>query len=117
MKERRKKKFRVIHGSDAQTFEDALNKAMDELKEVTVTFDTNLPFLAYIQHIEYEYIPQCLKDVYELRGERHVCSECQYFEKPTDKRVKNVYCAIGEYTRATSEACEIFYKELNKGGE
>lgn len=114
MKEKRKRKFRVIHKPDAETFEEALNVAMDELSDAVVTFDQNLPFLAYVQYTEYQYMPESVRDVYELRGEKHVCAECQYFVAPTDKRVKKVFCQLGEYTRASSDACEIFYKELNK---
>ena len=115
MRERKKKRVRVIDGADAQHFERALNDALDDMPDPDITFDRNRPFLAYVTYVEIIEIPENIQEAYEMRGEYHKCGECPYFHESTDRRVKYVDCDLGQRTHAKSNACRLFYKMLNEG--
>lgn len=115
MREIKSKKVRVIDGSCAEEFENALNAVLSEIKEPQIMFDSNRPFLAYVTYDDYRKVPESVRDAYELRGEYHYCGECPYYTPSADKRIKHITCAVGERTRADRCACELFYKELNDG--
>ena len=44
MRERKKKRVRVIDGADAKHFETLLNEALEEMTDPEITFDRNRPF-------------------------------------------------------------------------
>lgn len=115
MREVKRKKVRVIDGTSAADFENALNAVLREIKEPEIMFDTNRPLLAYVTYDEYEMIPESVRDAYEMRGETHYCGQCPYFRPSQDKRIKHVTCELGERTRVDRCACELFYKLLNNG--
>lgn len=115
MRETIKKKVRVIHAENAKEFETALNEILEEIAKPELTFDRNLPFLAYVTFDESFLIPESIADGYELRGEIHRCCECPYYHSPKDRRRKNVVCDIGERVHGNRQACELFYKMLNDG--
>ena len=115
MRERKKKRVRVVDGADARDFETALNAALEEMADPEITFDPNRPFLAYVVFNEVVQIPENIQEAYEMRGEYHKCGECPYFYPSSDKRVKYVDCDLGERVGAESSACRLFYKMLNEG--
>lgn len=112
MKTVKKARVRVIERASADEFETALNEVLSGATDPDITFDTNRPFLCYVRFTEYEDIPESVRDAYELRGEYHYCAECRYFKPSADKRVKHVYCGLGNRCTADKCACEVFYKEL-----
>lgn len=105
----------MIDGAGATEFEVTMNDALEEIEEPTITFDRNRPFLAYIVYTETVEIPTTVRDAYELRGERHVCRECPYYHKQTDRRKRYSICDLGESITAEHPACDMFYKMLNDG--
>lgn len=115
MRERKKKRVRVIDGTDARHFETLLNEALEEMADPEITFDRNRPFLAYVTFMEIVEIPENIQEAYEMRGEYHHCGECPYYHAPTDGRVKYTECDLGERVGEKSSACRLYYKMLNEG--
>lgn len=80
-----------------------------------VNFVNGLGLCASIRYFVSESIPENAKDECELKGIKHICYECPYFEAPSDKRIKQVRCTRGEVTKAELDCCDIFYEELLGG--
>lgn len=113
-------KQETVREEDPVIFDRKVNevygRAQKGGKDPVVDFIAGLGLCASIRYFVNEQIPEDAKDEFELRGEVHYCSECPYFELPSDRRVKYVRCMKDHVTTATLEACVIFYEILKEEG-
>ena len=126
-----KKEFRIVTGSTAAEFQDALNTTMEDLaKDKTVQninfqFNLNAGHCAYVYYDKHVRIAENAEDEFELRGIRFYCCDCPFYKPIEDKRVKYTPCGKGRHrTSANDTACGEFYaamakleKAKEKGGE
>lgn len=113
-------RVKVIEASSGFDFESRLNSTLLDFDEKGVSYDLQLDlkagFKAYIIYETTQAIPETLADRHELESDIHYCSECPYYERPYDGRVKYTKCWMaGERTFAEKRACDIFYKNAEAG--
>ena len=118
MKHVRQFRQETVKEEDPVIFDKKVNevyaRAQEGGKDPVVDFIAGLGLCASIRYFVNQDIPEDAKDEFELRGEKHFCSECPYFELPKDRRVKYVRCGKDHATTATLEACVIFYEILKE---
>lgn len=109
--------MRAIQATTAEAFQNAYNKAWEELAEYEPVerWPNNTEHCVYLIYKETIKTPQTAKEIYEAKGEVYHCYECRYMGKQRDMRCKHVECAIGS-TRPHNECCDLFYNELARGG-
>jgi len=118
MREIKSKQTKIICGNNAEDFEMKLNKTLAELAELgasnEITFNTQMGYVAYIVYASNKLVAECKSEEYSLAGEKFCCGDCKYLPRPTDKRIKNVYCEQFDHRlrSKTSCACEEFYEAL-----
>lgn len=116
-----KKQFRIVTGSTAAEFQDALNQTMNELaanrdvKNVTYQFNTGAGHCAYIVYDIDAVIPETLADRLELKGIRFYCGDCAYFKLSGDKRIKYTTCGKGKLRRGVDTiVCDEFIEAMEE---
>ena len=111
-----RKRIRTVQAKSAAEFDDMFNKISDEMT-TTAELKWDGELCVHFIYDEETKIAETVKDEYELRGETYTCSECPYFEKSEDRRVKYHGCRYAKYgsVQAGESACEIFYRELMNG--
>lgn len=113
--------FKIIHEHSAQSFENEINKWMQELseQEPQITFSENSAhsFLARIEYKITERTIETVADEFHAEGLRYLCVHCPHLERDGDKRKKWQPCRYAEYgaTRIDCEACELFYRQVKTG--
>ena len=113
-------KVKTISSSNAEDFDERLNKALTDFGNKGIRYELRLApelgFTAFIVYKEAFMIPETVADEFELGGETHRCIECPFYVRPTDGRVKWTRCEItpGLHSR-DSYCCEEFYKKLLNG--
>lgn len=118
MKEIKSKQTKIICGNTAEDFEMKLNKALAELAETgasnEITFNTQMGYVAYIVYSSNKLVAECKSEEYSLAGESFRCGDCKYLPRPSDKRLKNVYCEHFDHRLRSKDscACEEFYEAL-----
>ncbi len=101
----------VVQGSNAIDFQNQLNNALSGLVNPEIVIERSIPFLAYIFYNASKDVPESVLELFEiLDGEYHVCEECPYFTRPSDKRMRRGSCSVKAYNpRMDERACESFY--------
>lgn len=118
MRYQRGERIKVIDVRGGFELETAFNsfvaKLEEEGKKYSYEFQPSVGFI-----IKYEVtkeIPENLKDEYELRGEKHHCIECPFYDRPTDGRRKYTHCKLRECLSCGADnCCEEFYDLLASG--
>lgn len=111
--------LRVIQEETAEAFQEAVNKASEELAEYEpeIEFVHELGFCAYIKyHAAVKTIIESVRDEFHLEGIYYHCRNCPHLEDPQDRRVKWCRCKhrpTGK-THKDHEACELFYKWVSQ---
>lgn len=113
-------KVKTIVGETAFDFDSKLNSFTDKLDAKGIRYKLDLSvsagLIAFVIYEKQITLPECVKDEYELAGEKHNCIECPFYVRPTDGRVKNTRCPKTEkLRRANDPCCEDFYKWLDRG--
>jgi len=106
---------KTIVADTAEEFDLKMNAVLDAAFDPEIIYKQGEKFCAIVKMprvIEHK----CISEIYEERGEGHLCGECIYFDKPKDKRIKYTRCthckAEVYYGR---RACEMFYELLEAG--
>ena len=80
---------------------------------VKITYHPSIPFLAYIDYVETENIPESLHDRFAMKNEFPKCGDCPLLERPTDARRKKLHCGrTGNIRRVNDAMCEERLNEM-----
>ena len=120
MKIIKRQQTKIVHANTAEDFEERLNHYLADLSDrrlkYELNFNNSLGFCAYILYTEVTEYPETLAEEFEMRGERHHCTECIYCRIPDDRRFKNFHCSrTGGLVSKASPCCEEFYESLLHG--
>ena len=125
MKTTNVQQIKVIYATTAAEFQEAFNKAQQELagKNPSVQFNMAEGHCAYITYTESKDIPETLEDEFELAGASYHCRNCPKFEWPrvasgeVSKVKKRGSCPVATYGIAyrNGRACDFFYRSLVQG--
>ena len=111
---------KTISASNADEFDEKLNKTLREFGRKGIQYELRLApelgFTAFVVYRQTFLKPENIADEFELGGERHTCIECPFYVRPTDGRVKLTRCDVTPgIHRATTPCCEAFYEKLLAG--
>lgn len=121
MRKTEKEQVFVVEHADPAQFQNAINAAMDELKEASPRLDTFVFESVYKAIIHYQIIEEHADTMAEkahVAGVYFSCDECPYFEEPADGRSRYGFCPISQYgkVKKDDDACEWYYKRMANGG-
>lgn len=112
MRKEKTTKFKTIKESDPEVFDNRLNDFMTNGYDIVEKRWHNFEGQMAIT-IEYriaEFVPESLKEKYELLGEQCFCGECPKLQINKDGRVKHHLCTkTGEFKKVNSCACNWYY--------
>lgn len=116
----RGKQVKIVSAANAEDFETKLNATLRSLNAKGIKYELQMSLeaglIAYVIYEEQKYIPETIKDEFELGGEKHICLECPYYQMPADGRVKYTRCNLNnQICRKNSDCCEQFYELLFNG--
>lgn len=106
-------RYRTIEAETASAFDEALNKAIDELAEYEPKIAFVEKFCARLEYYpEEKKIIETVRDEFHQEGVYYHCRNCPHLEVPQDRRVKWCKCKYSSTgrTHKDTEACELFYK-------
>lgn len=117
---RETKHIEIVVAESAEQFKHDLNKLFLSLAERGVNYelqtDISKGFIAYVIYTESADIPETIGEQFEAGGEKHVCIECPFFERPTDGRRKYTRCPVNNCIAYKDKACcNAFYEKLFNG--
>ena len=108
---------KTIVADTAEEFDLKMNAVLDAAFDPEIIYKQGEKFCAIVKMprvIEHK----CISEIYEERGEGHLCGECIYFDKPTDRRIKYTKCTHRSHTVCYGDrACNLFYELLEEGRE
>ena len=109
-------KCRTVTAVKAEDFDREFDRVSKELGSAELRWDT-APMCVHFITTETEYIPETLREEYELRGEKFYCKDCPFMEKPTDGRKRSGGCKYDIQPNAAdyTPACEEFYHKHAAG--
>lgn len=111
MREEKRKQFRCIETATAGEFQNEIQKIYDEHPNAVVTFHQVAPKLAYVEWTETVRIKETLEDEFQEQGVQLYCSDCPFYEYPTDMRRKWTRCSrTGLPVKELQRACEVCYQ-------
>ena len=107
---------KTVVAETAEDFDRKMNAILAEANnpEIIYRHDCFCAIVKIPKVIDHKTISQ----VYEEKGEGHLCGECIYFDKPTDRRIKYTRCTHKSHTVCYGDrACNLFYELLEEGKE
>ena len=117
MKVEKKKRFRCIECATASEFTEEILQVYDEHPDAVVTFHQVAPKLAYVEWVETVRTAETTEDKFKEKGVELFCSDCPFYEFPTDMRRRWTRCSkTGLPVHENDKACEICYEIARKGG-
>ena len=116
MKDITHKRVKIIHATDAATFEAEINKVLEQFPSAEIRLNETLD-KCVITYTFTEELPESARDKFAMQGIYYHCRNCPHMEPPQDGRFKWCGCDITPYgrTHMDTEACEYFYKALLTG--
>ena len=106
---RKEKRLIYIEAATGKEFERKMNETLKGLCDPQIEiYGKNEGVIIYTEHIFEE--EKTIADLFEEAGCGATCSECPYYSKPTDGRVKWTVCN-GRKVKADSKACDSYYLE------
>ena len=116
MKVIREKKSIFIEAETNEEFERKINESLNGLVTPDVQVYGLYKAAILYDEVTYEDEEKTITELFEEAGCGAKCSECPYFEKPTDGRKKWYKCTRGNRkVKEDSRACESYY--LRKEGK
>ena len=118
MKEIRRKIHKTIKTETPEEFDRQINEILGNEPSAEITVHQVVPFLAYCTYTYYDYEPENIIDVYELKGQVFRCGDCPNLDKTGGLwNQKTFPCRKhGRKTMTDSRACEWFYQEYDEKG-
>ena len=112
MRKEKTTKFKTIKESDPEVFDYRLNDFMSNGYDIVDkrwhNFDGQMAVT--IEYRIAEFVPESLKEKYELLGEQCFCGECPKLQISKDGRVKHHLCTkTNNYKKVNSCACNWYY--------
>ncbi len=112
MKREKATKFKTIKESDPEVFDNTLNEFMSNGYDIVEKrwHNFNDSMAITIEYRIAEFVPENLKEKYELLGGECYCGECPKLQISPDGRVKYHLCTkTGGYKKVNSCACNWYY--------
>lgn len=111
---------KTIKSDDPFDFDSRLNSFLKSLDAKGISYDVQTNptagLLAFVTWKETICVAESVAEEYSLAGERHTCSECPFYVRPTDGRVKNTRCPKAHrLTSKDMNCCDSFYEMMDKG--
>ena len=104
---RKEKRLIYIEAATGEEFEEKMNEALKGLPDPDIQIYGKFEgVIIYTEHIFEE--EKTIADLFEEAGCGATCSECPYYTKPTDGRVKWTVCN-GRKVKGSSKACDSYY--------
>ena len=111
----------TVKADDFEDFDSKMNiifaQASKSDREPDVHYHDGLGLCATVRYWVSQDIPETISDEFALYEHRHYCPECEYYQPPKDKRIKNFICEhSGLHIWPEKEACDEYYIKLVKEG-
>ncbi len=110
------KRVIVIKESNAEAFENALNRCFsrfveDGVEAYELKFHDTLGLCAYVVYDDVHHIAETLQEVARAEGRERQCADCIHFVRSDDARRKYHSCGYDSgHVREDKAACNSFYK-------
>ncbi len=105
---KKEKRLIYIEAATGKEFEEKMNEALKGLPDPDIQIYGKFEgAIIYTEHI-FEEEEKSIAEMFEEAGCGATCSECPYYTKPTDGRVKWTVCN-GRKVKGSSKACDSYY--------
>lgn len=107
---------RTVQAKSEQAFDKRFAQVSEELqeKDVELVWDST-GMCVHFHYTEPVYVPESVKEEYELKGCSYHCKDCPYFIKGKNGKYKSAGCMYEPDAVDYTEACEKFYREMATG--